>query len=48
MPKLAMLLQLLILILLGVALSAVGLYFLEIAFGVPLEQKDPAPAGRAG
>ena len=48
MQKLAILLELLMLILLGIALSAIGLYVLEVAFGVPLEQKDPAPADRAG
>lgn len=48
MPKLAILLELLLLSLLGVALAAVGLYVLEMAFEVPLGQKDPAPADRAG
>ena len=37
MQKLAILLEIVMLILLGIALSAVG-----------LEQKDPAPADRAG
>jgi hypothetical protein len=33
---------------LAILLEIVGLYVLEVAFGVPLEQKDPAPADRAG
>lgn len=48
MRKLSIFVDILMLVFLGIALGAVGLYLLEASSELQVERKHPAPENRAG